>query len=93
MFKALMLSREGKTVHAAVTELDESTLGPGDVTVRVEYSTLNFKDGLAITGRGAIVKNWPLIAGIDLAGTVESSESRPCSDFDCTGTPITGSTV
>ncbi|MBL8359199.1 MAG: oxidoreductase [Rubrivivax sp.] len=75
MFKALMLTRDGKTVHAAVTELDEAVLGPGDVTVRVEYSTLNFKDGLAITGRGAIVKNWPLIAGIDLAGTVEASES------------------
>jgi acrylyl-CoA reductase (NADPH) len=74
MFKALRLNRSGHGVEAAVVDLDDATLPPGDVTIQVEYSTLNYKDALAITGRGAIVKQWPLTAGIDLAGVVESSE-------------------
>ena len=73
-FKALLLTRGASGTEAAVVDLDESALPPGDVTVRVEYSTLNYKDALAITGRGAIVKDWPLVAGIDLAGVVERSE-------------------
>jgi len=72
-FKALLLTRGASGTEAAVVDLDESALPPGDVTVRVEYSTLNYKDALAITGRGAIVKDWPLVAGIDLAGVVEHS--------------------
>lgn len=75
MFKALRLNRRGERVEASVVDLHESTLPPGDVTVRVEYSTLNYKDALAITGRGAIAKQLPLTAGIDLAGVVETSES------------------
>src|SRR6201990_1252880 len=47
----------------------------GDVTVRVEYSTLNYKDGLAITGKAPVVRRFPMIAGIDFAGTVESSSN------------------
>jgi acrylyl-CoA reductase (NADPH) len=74
MFKALLLDRRGQATQAAVVDLDEAILPPGDVTVRVEYSCLNYKDALAITGRGAIVKTWPLIAGIDLAGTIEHSD-------------------
>jgi acrylyl-CoA reductase (NADPH) len=74
MFKALRLNRTGQGVGASIVELDETTLPPGDVTVRIEYSTLNYKDALAITGRGAIAKKFPLTAGIDLAGIVESSE-------------------
>ncbi len=73
MFKAILLNRINKTTHAELLNLDESQLPEGDVEVRVEYSTLNYKDALAITGRGAIVKNWPLIPGIDLSGIVESS--------------------
>lgn len=73
MFKALRLDRGERGVDAAIVDLDESALPPGDVLVRVEYSTLNYKDALAITGRGAIAKTWPLTAGIDLAGVVEQS--------------------
>ena len=74
MFKALLLSRNAdKSTTATLTELDDSALPPGDVTVRVAWSTLNYKDALAVTGRGAIVKTWPMVAGIDLAGTVEAS--------------------
>lgn len=74
MFKALLLDRRGQATEAAVVDVDESILPPGDVIVRVEYSSLNYKDALAVTGRGAIAKTWPLIAGIDLAGTVEHSD-------------------
>lgn len=73
MFRALMLTQVDRRTHAELVELDESQLPPGDVTVRVEYSSLNFKDALAVTGRGAVVKNWPLVPGIDLAGVVERS--------------------
>lgn len=73
MFRALMLTQVDRRTHAELVELDESQLPPGDVTVRVEYSSLNFKDALAVTGRGAVVKTWPLVPGIDLAGVVERS--------------------
>ena len=74
MFNALLLTQQDKHTVATLTELDESGLPPGDVTVRIAYSSLNFKDALAVTGRGAIVKQWPLVPGIDLAGTVEHSD-------------------
>ena len=74
MFNALMLNRDGQATRAEVLALEDTALPPGDVTVRVEYSSLNYKDALAITGRGAIVKQWPLVAGIDLAGVVGQSE-------------------
>ena len=73
MFRALMLSQGDKQTIAAFNDLDDAQLPAGDVTVRVEYSSLNYKDALAITGRGAIVKRWPLVPGIDLAGVVEHS--------------------
>ncbi len=74
MFKALLLTRqEGKTA-ATLDELEDEQLPKGDVTLRVEYSSLNFKDALAVTGRGAIVKTWPMVPGIDLAGVVEHSD-------------------
>lgn len=72
-FKALLLSRDGAATRPAIVDFDEADLPPGDVLVGVQYSTLNYKDALAVTGRGAIVKSWPLIAGIDLAGVVERS--------------------
>jgi acrylyl-CoA reductase (NADPH) len=72
MFKALQLTK-GDSFAAQVTEVDESGLPPGDVTVRVAYSTLNYKDGLAITNKSPVVRNWPMVAGIDGAGTVTAS--------------------
>ena len=71
MFKAIYLTRE--PFEARVAELDEGALPEGDVTLRVEYSTINYKDALAITDRGPVVRKWPMVAGIDGAGTVESS--------------------
>lgn len=77
-FQALLLTQaDGKTA-AAVTQLDESALPvDGNVLVAVDYSTINFKDGLAITGRAPVVRKWPMVAGIDGAGTVlDSSDPR-----------------
>lgn len=74
MFKALLLTRVDSGTRVALVELDESALPPGEVDVRIDYSSLNFKDALAITGRGAIAKQLPLVPGIDLAGRVERSD-------------------
>ena len=73
IFKALLAKKTGNAISADVVELDERDLMPGDVTVAVEYSTVNFKDALALSGRSEIIKQFPLIGGIDLAGTVEAS--------------------
>ena len=73
MFKALYSTQENKVVRTELKQLDESALPAGDVDVRVEYSTINFKDALAITGRSPIARAWPMVPGIDLAGVVESS--------------------
>jgi len=73
MFKALLLEKNETGFHAGVRELDESALPDGDVLVGIAYSTLNFKDGLAITNRGPVVRSWPMVAGIDGAGTVLES--------------------
>jgi acrylyl-CoA reductase (NADPH) len=73
MFKALYLTKEGDAFQARVSELDESKLPEGDVTIRVAYSTINYKDALALTNRSPIVRNWPMVAGIDASGVVESS--------------------
>lgn len=75
MFKALMLTQHEKTTQAAFADLTESALPAGEVTVRIEYSSLNYKDALAVTGRGAIVRKWPMVPGIDLAGVVEASDN------------------
>ncbi|TCV66221.1 MDR family oxidoreductase [Pseudomonas fluorescens] len=72
-FKALLATRTGETTTTSLVELDEDDLMPGDVTVSVEYTTVNYKDALAVTGRGAVIRKFPLIPGIDLAGVVESS--------------------
>jgi acrylyl-CoA reductase (NADPH) len=73
VFKALMLTQQDKRTEARLLDLQDDQLPPGDVTVRVDHSSLNYKDALAITGRGLIVKKWPLVPGIDLAGTVLDS--------------------
>lgn len=72
MFKALLLNKADGFL-AAVQAVDSANLPAGDVTVAVEYSTLNYKDGLAITNKGPVVRNWPMVAGIDGAGTVVES--------------------
>ncbi|HSN80896.1 MAG TPA: acryloyl-CoA reductase, partial [Rhodoferax sp.] len=72
MFKALMLEN-ADGFKASVTQVDEARLPQGDVTVAVAYSTLNFKDGLAITNKSPVVRQWPMVAGIDGAGTVLES--------------------
>lgn len=73
MFNAIYLTQENKKTSAELKQLDEAELPAGDVDVRVEYSTVNFKDALAVTGRGAIARIWPMVPGVDLAGIVESS--------------------
>jgi acrylyl-CoA reductase (NADPH) len=74
MFKALVLEKN-PDFSARVRDLDEGFLAEGDVTLDVEYSTINYKDALAITNRSPIVRSWPMIAGIDGAGTVTASQS------------------
>ncbi len=84
MFKALLLEKTDAGVTATVKPLDEAALPAGDVQVRVAHSTLNYKDGLAITNRAPVVRAWPMVAGIDGAGTVlESSHAawKPGDSF------------
>lgn len=72
-FKALMLTKSADGQRADWTELSDADLMPGDVLVRVTHSTINYKDGLALTGKAPVVRRWPMIPGIDFAGTVEQS--------------------
>ena len=73
-FKAIVIEKTEAGTKAALTDFDEANLMDGDVTVRVEYSTVNYKDGLALTGKAPVVRRFPMIAGIDFAGTVEKSD-------------------
>ena len=77
MFKALILDKQDDRTVASIQSIDESRLASsadgGDVLVRVEFSTLNYKDGLAITGKVPVVRTWPMVPGIDFAGVVETS--------------------
>jgi len=73
--KALLLREAEGKVRAAIERIDESALPPGEVTVAVEYSTLNYKDGLILNGLGRLVRSYPHVPGIDFAGTVERSDS------------------
>jgi acrylyl-CoA reductase (NADPH) len=72
-FRALLATKNDEKISTSVVEMNEQDLMPGDVTVAVEYSTVNFKDALAITGGTEVIKQFPLVPGIDLAGTVEKS--------------------
>jgi acrylyl-CoA reductase (NADPH) len=72
-FKAIRVDKAEKGTTVALTQFDEADLMDGDVTVAVEWSTLNYKDGLAVTGKAPVVRRFPMIAGIDFAGTVEQS--------------------
>jgi len=73
MFKAILLCKDGDSFQARVASVDEKDLPEGDVTLRVEYSTINYKDALALTNKSPIVRKWPMVAGIDGAGTIEES--------------------
>ena len=87
-FKAIRIDKADKGTTAALTQFDEAELMDGDVTVRVEWSTLNYKDGLALTGKSPVVRRFPMIAGIDFAGTVEQSSHPQWKAGDkvvCTG--------
>jgi acrylyl-CoA reductase (NADPH) len=74
-FRALLVSKTEAGQKAEITTLTEADLMEGDVTIKVEHSSVNYKDGLAVTGKGPIIRRWPLIPGIDLAGTVTQSEN------------------
>ncbi len=78
-FPAIVATEPGP---ATMQELTEEQLPDGDVTVGVKYSSLNYKDGLAVTGKGKIIRSFPMVCGIDLAGTVESSDSPKFSPGD-----------
>jgi acrylyl-CoA reductase (NADPH) len=87
-FKAIRIDKADKGTTAALAQFDEAELMDGDVTVRVEWSTLNYKDGLAVTGKAPVVRRFPMIAGIDFAGTVEQSSHPQWKAGDgviCTG--------
>ena len=73
MFKGILITKDDAGYQAQLQQIDESVLPEGDVTVRVEWSTLNYKDGLAITGKSPVVRRFPMIPGIDFAGTVIES--------------------
>jgi acrylyl-CoA reductase (NADPH) len=72
-FKAIVVDKTDAGQTVRLTDFDEKDLMDGDVTVRVEWSTVNYKDGLAVTGKAPVVRRFPMIAGVDFAGTVESS--------------------
>jgi acrylyl-CoA reductase (NADPH) len=72
-FKAIVIDKTEAGQTVALTDFDENNLMDGDVTVRIEYSTLNYKDGLAVTGKAPVVRRFPMIAGVDFAGVVEAS--------------------
>jgi acrylyl-CoA reductase (NADPH) len=72
-FKAIVIEKGDGGQKVALTTFDEKDLMEGDVTIRVEWSTVNYKDGLAISGKAPVVRRFPMIPGIDLAGTVEAS--------------------
>src|SRR5260221_14772456 len=73
--KALVLREAEGKVTAAIEQVAESALPPGEVTVAVEYSTLNYKDGLILNGLGRLVRKYPHVPGVDFAGTVERSDA------------------
>lgn len=73
MFKGILIEKDDSGYRATVKDLNESDLPEGNVTIEVSHSTLNYKDGLAITGKGPVVRKFPMVPGIDLVGIVEQS--------------------
>lgn len=91
MIRALVVRKEGDRQQAGFEEFDAAALPEGGVTIRVEYSSLNYKDALAVTGKGKVIRRFPMVPGIDLAGTVVDAGS---SGF-AAGAPVlvTGNTI
>ncbi|NVL30016.1 oxidoreductase, partial [Pseudomonas syringae pv. actinidiae] len=75
MFKGILIDKSEAGHSVKLTDIDQAQLPPGDVTVSVSHSTLNYKDALAITGQSPIVRSFPMVPGIDLAGMVEASDT------------------
>ena len=73
MFKGILITQTDSTREAKLADIDDAQLPEGDVTVRIDYSTLNYKDGLAITGKSPVVRKYPMVPGIDFAGAVAAS--------------------
>ncbi len=87
-FKALLVTQNDGKFAAGFQDLDRSTLPPGEVLVRVAYSSLNYKDGLAVTGRPGVIRKYPMVPGVDFAGVVEESSSpqfKPGDEVVVTG--------
>lgn len=87
-FKAIVLTKDDEKVRGAVRELPRTQLPQGDVLVRVSYSSLNYKDGLALTGAPGVIRNYPMVPGIDFSGVVEESAAddfRPGDEVLLTG--------
>jgi acrylyl-CoA reductase (NADPH) len=76
MFQGILIEKDDQGYRAAVKNIDDSQLPEGDVTVKVSHSTLNYKDALAITGKGPVVRSFPMVPGVDLVGIVEQSDSE-----------------
>jgi acrylyl-CoA reductase (NADPH) len=74
-FKALLATQDGGNFRASIEQLNREELPPGEVLVRVQYSSLNYKDGLTVTGRPGLIRRFPMVPGIDFAGIVEESAS------------------
>lgn len=72
-FKALLTTKTGDTVSTNLVDFDEANLMPGEVAVTIDYSTVNYKDAMAISGRAPVIRQFPLIPGIDFSGTVQAS--------------------
>src|SRR6202045_4525148 len=87
-FKAIVIDKADAGQTVRLTDFDEAELMDGDVIVQVEWSTVNYKDGLAVTGKAPVVRRFPMIAGIDFAGTVETSSHphwKPGDKVICNG--------
>lgn len=82
IFKALLASKDANSIVTRVAEMSPEDLMPGDVTIKVEYSTVNYKDALALTGRAPVIQRFPLVPGIDLSGIVETSNHPGISAGD-----------
>ncbi len=87
-FQGVLVTQQDGKFHAAIQDIPRDQLPPGDVLIRVTYSSLNYKDGLAVTGKPGVIRSHPMIPGVDLAGTVEessASEFKPGDEVVVTG--------
>jgi len=82
MFRALVIDRAGEELVTEIRMLDEAELPEGDTVVKVDYSTLNYKDGLAMLGKNKVIRSYPMVPGVDFAGTVESTTSSAVQPGD-----------